>query len=336
MVTYITSDIAFDGVTVGQASPSREQRLFHGSFAAVLLFFCAPVLAAQGGSLISDSTLVLPGLLGMALVFCMAMLLGMKAKGRRTSTTTSATDSAANPDKVDWERSVTIGPLTQPEKNATSRTDPIDRSGSAILRQSFANSAWQRDPAAEFYNAIEYEAVPLPSHEEEDAPYPGSAPMLYAIEVSEQLDPLPQAQFWAAIGKPSVAIEILEPIYQQEPTPHSWLLLLEMYSLTEQRQAWEAAQQCFKKVFNCKVPPWDVAPEHARAQTTLRDMPGLMQRINRALPGNGVMAFLRNLLRDDRQGSRAGFEYGVYCDLLRLHDALCDGKPVACCEELFA
>lgn len=330
MVTYITSDIALDGVTVRQAGLSQEQRLFHGGFGALLLFFCAPAIAVPGAALFSDGMPLLPGLLGMVLLFCMALLLGTRAKDRRKSTAGQAINQAANPDKVDWERTVTIQTLPHLDKTTTIGTDR------ANLRQPFANFVWQREPAADFYNAIEYEAVPLPSHEEEDAPYPGSAPMLYAIEVSEALDPLSQAQFWAAIGKPSVAIEILEPIYQQEPTPHSWLLLLEMYSLTEQRQAWEAAQQCFKKVFNCKVPPWEVAPEHARAQTTLRDMPGLMQRINRALPGNGVMAFLRNLLRDDRQGSRAGFEYGVYCDLLRLHDALCDGKPVACCEELFA
>lgn len=60
-----------------------------------------------------------------------------------------------------------------------------------------------------------------------------------------------------------------------------------------------------------------------------------MQRINRILPGNGVIAELNKLLLDDRKGKRQGFEYGVYCDLVRLYDAVCNGEPIQHCEDLF-
>lgn len=152
---------------------------------------------------------------------------------------------------------------------------------------------------------------------------------------SECLDPLPKAQFWAAMCQPGVVIEILEPVVEKQTTPHGWLLLLEMYTLTERRSQYDALKQRFKAIFNAMLPAFDDFAASLK-QRRLRDCPDLTQRIDRML-GNGTVAtYLRNLLLDDRKGERRGFEMGVYCDLVRLHDSVSAGKRISTCEEIDA
>lgn len=202
-------------------------------------------------------------------------------------------------------------------------------------------------PAAATLAPIEYEAVHLPPvaartisntcssrASVEDQFDPGEA-SAGAMEVSECLAPLPQAQFWACMCKPNLAIDILEPALDTMSTPHGWLLLLEMYTLTDRRSQYQALSLRFKTIFNAKVPAFDDYTATLGSRR-LRDCPDLTQRINRILGKSGVVTYLRKLLLDDRMGVRRGFEMGVYCDLVRLLDTVCSGKKVADCEEIYA
>jgi tetratricopeptide (TPR) repeat protein len=150
-----------------------------------------------------------------------------------------------------------------------------------------------------------------------------------AISVVEETEPYSQAQFWAALGKLETAIEILEQCHEQDYSPNSWLLLFDLYRQTGARESYEGLQRNFKCIFNASIPAWD---ENWDAPPRLKDRPDLMQRINRALSSNNVLAYLEELLLDKRGGTRRGFEFGVYRDLVQVFDAICAGKVVPNCE----
>lgn len=150
-----------------------------------------------------------------------------------------------------------------------------------------------------------------------------------AISVVEETEPYRQAQFWVALGKQEMAIDILEQSREHDVSPHSWLLLFELYRQIGARERYEALRQHCQSIFNAHIPDWEEAMDNI---PSLKDRPDLMQRINRALLDHNVVAYLEGLLFDNRGGTRYGFEFGVYRDLVRLFDAVCAGKDVNNCE----
>ena len=154
------------------------------------------------------------------------------------------------------------------------------------------------------------------------------------IQVEEHSDPIAHAEFWLALKKPEIAIEILEAVCENDTTPKSGMMLFDLYRQTQHRAQYEDLKRRFKTIFNTKVPDWEEM-ELGQDSYRLKDMPDLMHRINQVLHKRGVRHFLKNLLIDNRGGTRQGFEYGVFCDLVRLFEAVQAGKPVVNCESIF-
>jgi hypothetical protein len=159
---------------------------------------------------------------------------------------------------------------------------------------------------------------------DETDPGEARAEMLVVCECD---DPLEQAQFWATMHQPDLVIGILEPVVETQTTPHGWLLLLEMYSMTERRSQYETLSQRFKTAYNAMAPAFDDYANTLK-QRRLRDCPDLVRRIKDRLRSSSACAYLRALLLDDRNGQRRGFEMGVYRDLVRVHDAIKAGCHV--------
>jgi hypothetical protein len=231
----------------------------------------------------------------------------------------------------DWEMTIDFQVCPDPSRQACKARLLAASSASCITLE--------REFAEDLFDAIEYESAALPELPEATGVNRIEPLLIEAVDVIEQNDPLQQARFWAATGKPEVAIEILEPVLEADPHPRRWMLLLELYALTNQRQAYIALGQRFKAMFNCKLPHWGEKPAARR----LLDMPDLVQRIDGMLieskqrgAGKSVIASLNSLLLDERQGQRQGFEYCVYEDLVRLYDTVCAGKQLASCVEALA
>jgi hypothetical protein len=139
-------------------------------------------------------------------------------------------------------------------------------------------------------------------------------------------------QFWMELEKPDAAIAILEHMTDQERTPYGWLLLFDLYWKTCQRQKYEHLRQQFRRIFNGNIPAWN-ARANLHAQRRLTDLPEINRKINHCLTNHGTLAYLKSLIYDDRNGTRHGFDYGVFCDLVKLFDLVCTGKLVLSCEE---
>jgi hypothetical protein len=153
-------------------------------------------------------------------------------------------------------------------------------------------------------------------------------------KLGDDIESVQKAQFWLALRKPEEAIAILEPLCATNRCPRGWFLLLELYVVSGRRTEYEAAMPRFRARFNAKVPSWDDAVGGAKRRN-LGDAPELVERIDQALAKAGnVKAWLRTLLTDNRNGTRQGFEWGIYQDLLLLFEVVCEGWTISRCEQL--
>ncbi|MFZ6751449.1 hypothetical protein [Undibacterium sp. Ren11W] len=139
--------------------------------------------------------------------------------------------------------------------------------------------------------------------------------------VVEQTSTLQQAQFWADLGMPGETIAILSPIIADDSNPGSWLLLMDAYVRCGKQAEYEDISVKFSAQFNGQVPSWQQRLL-GHTQKGLNDYPELRKRVSLRLAQSGGTAWLAQLLRDDRDGKRLGFEYAVYCDLARLYETL--------------
>jgi hypothetical protein len=191
-------------------------------------------------------------------------------------------------------------------------------------------------------DAIDYEVVPLPAQAtlmaqlDEIEVLDVDPNSVVGLIVQEQTPAALQAQFWNALGKPALAIEILEAVRDSDIAAANWLLLLDLYAQCGKQNDYETLRRRFKAMFNAQVPAWGERIFGIRCRR-LCDVPELAQRVNRALAEHGVhgvLSYLRGLLHDNRNGTRQGFEYGVFCDLVRLYEAVSEGRAIDCCEAL--
>ena len=227
----------------------------------------------------------------------------------------------------DWERSITLHTTPELEPGAV-RATALETSKPQARNAGEAGRAFPNT-----FDSIEYEVVRVKSPEQQARE--AEPTMLDTADLIEQATPLAQAKFWSALDKSDVAISILEQVIEQERTPQSWLLLLDLYAKTNRAACYEAMRHRFKTLFNGKIPALEERAK-AQGQMRLKDLPDLAERINQHLSGNGIYSFLRSLLLDERQGSRQGFEYSVYCDLVQLYDAVCHGRKIERCEAICA
>jgi hypothetical protein len=134
----------------------------------------------------------------------------------------------------------------------------------------------------------------------------------------EILDEIQQAEFWMYMNQPERAIEILENNdHGNRPTsPLPWLYLFDLYRTVGNREKYESLSARFKGVFNCRAAAWD---DKTQADSrSLEDFPVVMNRIIELWPTEELVPFLEDILIDDRDGARQGFDLAAYRELLFL------------------
>ncbi len=140
-------------------------------------------------------------------------------------------------------------------------------------------------------------------------------------KVEELNDVMYEAEFWISLNKIDNAIRLLEQytISDQGSSPLPWLLLFDLYHRTEQNEQYISLQRQFQRFFNGKIPDWDDY-DNAQQSIGLEAMGTLMARVEVLWHTDEIIPFLESLLLDDRDGTREGFELGVYRDILFLCD----------------
>ncbi len=153
-------------------------------------------------------------------------------------------------------------------------------------------------------------------------------------DAEEILDEIQQAEFWMDMQQPQRAIEILESNWGTErpSSPLPWLYLFDLYRMVDDKDKYVELTERFEHIFNGKVIAWEDR-ESLQHQRSLEDFPVLLKKITQLWSTGEIVPFMENLLIDDRDGRRQGFDLTAYRDILFLaniaYEVSESGVPVA-------
>jgi pilus assembly protein FimV len=138
-------------------------------------------------------------------------------------------------------------------------------------------------------------------------------------QVEEFSDVMHEAEFWISLNKPLNAIQVLQAYTAHETirSPLPWLLLFDLYLKVDEQEGFAVLQRQFHSIFNAKIPDWADYVD-AQRHHGLEQMEYLMGRIQSLWLTDDIIPFLEDMLIDDRDGTREGFELGTYQDILLL------------------
>lgn len=133
---------------------------------------------------------------------------------------------------------------------------------------------------------------------------------------------LVRAEFYLLLRQPENAIKLLrENIEGDEPLhrePALWLMLLRVYRQERMRESFEKLLAEFNGIFNIAVPEWNHDAKTAEGHSLENDFPRLLNRVVQLWDSNYCEEFLDNLLHDNRDGTRRGFDMSIAEELLLL------------------
>jgi hypothetical protein len=167
-------------------------------------------------------------------------------------------------------------------------------------------------------------APPEPEQEETTISLPPSS-----LDVgSEQADQaLELADIMLSMGLGHGAAQTLTEQIRSEPKQalRHWLKLLEIYRSNGEQAEFERSAEELRLHFNVKPEDWKV---HPGAQQGIENYPHIASRIAALWPTAECLAYLENLLADNRGGARSGFPQSVAEEFLLLEGMLrCELVP---------
>jgi pilus assembly protein FimV len=186
--------------------------------------------------------------------------------------------------------------------------------GEASVRQSLVDAAPVVHAKAFAPDRVNPAATAAPANTGRQLTEPEHQPK--ADETSEMMK---LVDAWMALNAPDKMPELLQPFNEvrQLASPLPWLCLLDVYRALGDQQKYETVLARIKALFNVKLAPWD-AQSSRQPPKTLADFPHIIDEILGLWQSAGVVPYLKSLLRDDRNGTRHGFDLPVYRDILQL------------------
>lgn len=153
------------------------------------------------------------------------------------------------------------------------------------------------------------------------------APDLAEDEVAEEHESaIELADIMMGFGRVQGAAETLAEFIQSNPkkavTP--WLKLLEVYRAAGLRSDFDALARQLNKTFNVKSVTWETFDEARAANHSIEQMPHVAATLTQLWRTPACQAYLEQLLRDNRDGTREGFPLCVIDEILVLASILED------------
>ncbi len=217
-------------------------------------------------------------------------------------------------------RKSTDNPVTEP------RLPPQPQPRPQAVAQTPASASPAEESAAPLTQVPATPAV-LPLEWDHDPSGFGStdlAPLAEEEEVEEHDSAIELAEIMMSFGRVHGAAETLADFIRSNPkqavTP--WLKLLEVYRAADLRAEFDGLARQLNKTFNVKTVTWDNFDEARSAPDSLEKMPHLVKSVQELWGSRECQAYLRKLLRDNRDGTRQGFPLNVIDDILCLSAVL--------------
>ncbi|MGH8806644.1 MAG: FimV/HubP family polar landmark protein [Noviherbaspirillum sp.] len=139
------------------------------------------------------------------------------------------------------------------------------------------------------------------------------------LKAEEISDVMELVEAWTVLNDPEKVLELLKPFseIEQPESPLPWICLLDVYRSLGLQERYEAILERITTLFNVKLTPWDARADRLPPKT-LAAFPHVAEKIVSLWESDEIMPYLESLLRDNRDGTREGFDLPVYRDILRL------------------
>jgi pilus assembly protein FimV len=147
------------------------------------------------------------------------------------------------------------------------------------------------------------------------------APIAEGDEVVEEHDSAVElADIMVSFGRLHGAAETLADFIRSNPrqavTP--WLKLMEVYRAADMRPEFDALARQLNKTFNVKAVTWENFEQARRHGGSLEALPHILHQLTKLWGTRDCQAYIENIVRDNRDGTRQGFPLDVVDDLLTL------------------
>ncbi len=160
-------------------------------------------------------------------------------------------------------------------------------------------------------------------------------PIPFDETVDEQDSALELAEIMMSFGRTQGAAETLADYIRNNPRQavKPWLKLLDVYHVAGMRAEFEALTRQLNKTFNVKMISWGDFKAVRSAPDTVEQIGHVTLRLQELWGTMEAQAYIHQILRDNRNGTRQGFPLNIVEELLLLlailDDQLGPYKPPA-------
>jgi hypothetical protein len=135
---------------------------------------------------------------------------------------------------------------------------------------------------------------------------------------------LAQAKILVASGKPKAAAERLVAVVAAKPDDslEAWLYLLDLYRDMGLKTEFVEYAQRLHTSFNVVTPQWEIKEVALVMANSLEEFPHIIEALSQHWKDGSAQAYLTGLLKDNREGERAGFSIPVLQEIMLLQAIL--------------
>lgn len=160
--------------------------------------------------------------------------------------------------------------------------------------------------------------------------WPEIAPSTLQESTEIKDDILDQAEVYMAHGHGDLAMHLLQEHLREAPTesPVPWLLLLDLLHRSGDVEGYAAASAECRRHFNVNLTGHPISQDSEPSQG-LEAYPHLLDRLVEEWNTSHIDDFFKDLIYDQRGGTRIGFEPAAYRDILLLRAIAHEALPLA-------
>lgn len=135
---------------------------------------------------------------------------------------------------------------------------------------------------------------------------------------------LAQARILSGSGRPKAAVELLEAVIATQPDEslEAWLYLLDLYREMGLKTEFIEYAQRLHTSFNVVTPQWEIKEVALVMASSLEEFPHIIEELSQHWKDGSAQDFLAGLLKDNREGERAGFSIPVLQEIMLLQAIL--------------
>lgn len=133
-----------------------------------------------------------------------------------------------------------------------------------------------------------------------------------------------EAEVFLMMGRPDVAIKVLRDYLDAEPDCKAtvWFKLLDIYHVQGMHEPFNHLAKDIKTHFNVALPTWEANRAVVQSRYGLEHFPNLLAKISQHWNTPSGLETLQELMKENRQGERMGFNEEAFRDMLLLYDVL--------------